>query len=148
MDCGEYVALAKVESELKTNPLVENICVYGQAMSSFCTALICPNPAKLKMLAQTLDLGHKSFNELCLDANVTQCVLKELFDHGIMAGLKKFELPANVTLVKEDWTPDTGLVTAGFKIRRNEIKKFYQKEICLMYGETNGINKPTSLTHG
>ena len=39
MQGGEYVSLGKVEAQLKTHPLVENICVYGDSyqvtLSSF-----------------------------------------------------------------------------------------------------------------
>ena len=31
LQLGEYVSLGKVESQLKTHPLVENICVYGDS---------------------------------------------------------------------------------------------------------------------
>ena len=31
LQLGEYVSLGKVEAQLKTHPLVENICVYGDS---------------------------------------------------------------------------------------------------------------------
>ena len=40
---GEYVSLGKVESVLKTCPIVENICIYGDATKSYCVALVCPD---------------------------------------------------------------------------------------------------------
>ena len=44
---GEYVSLGKVESELKTCPLVENVCVYGDATKIYTVALVVPDRNKL-----------------------------------------------------------------------------------------------------
>ncbi|CAG2121355.1 unnamed protein product, partial [Medioppia subpectinata] len=40
---GEYVSLGKIEAELKSNPLVDNICVYGHLYHSYLVALVVPN---------------------------------------------------------------------------------------------------------
>lgn len=42
LQVGEYVSLGKVESELKTCALVDNICVYGDPSKQYCVALIVP----------------------------------------------------------------------------------------------------------
>jgi len=47
--------------------------------------------------------------------------------------LEKFELPQKMKLVTEVWTPDTGLVTEAFKLRRKNIESHYQKDIMRMY---------------
>ena len=49
---GEYVSLGKVESELKTCSLVDNVCVYADPTKLFAVALLMPNPEKLKSLAR------------------------------------------------------------------------------------------------
>ena len=43
MQLGEYVSLGKVEARLKTHPLVENICVYGDPYKKFTVALVVPS---------------------------------------------------------------------------------------------------------
>ena len=50
---GEYVSLGKVESELKTCPLVENVCVYGDSTKIFTVALVVPDRNKLTAWAGT-----------------------------------------------------------------------------------------------
>ena len=42
LQAGEYVSLGKVESELKTCPVVENICVYGDSTKQYTVALVVP----------------------------------------------------------------------------------------------------------
>ena len=50
---GEYVSLGKVESALKTCPLVDNICIYGDPSKSYVVALLVPNPDKLTQVSIT-----------------------------------------------------------------------------------------------
>lgn len=47
--------------------------------------------------------------------------------------LLKFEIPAAVKLCTEVWSPDMGLVTAAFKLKRKDIQDRYQHEINRMY---------------
>lgn len=51
----------------------------------------------------------------------------------IAGKLQKFEVPAAVTLCKEVWSPDMGLVTAAFKLKRKDIQDRYQHDINRMY---------------
>ena len=39
-----------------------------------------------------------------------------------------------VTLVEEQWLPESGLVTAAFKLKRKPIQEHYQKDLKRMYG--------------
>ena len=47
--------------------------------------------------------------------------------------LEKFEIPLRIKMVNEIWTPDTGLVTEAFKLRRKNIETLYMNEIIRMY---------------
>jgi long-chain acyl-CoA synthetase len=49
---GEYVSLGKVESELKTSSLVDNVCVYADPTKLFAVALLTANPEQLKSIVQ------------------------------------------------------------------------------------------------
>ena len=53
LQAGEYVSLGKVESALKTCPLVDNICIYGDPSKSYVVALLVPNPDKLTQVSFT-----------------------------------------------------------------------------------------------
>ena len=67
------------------------------------------------------------------DKNIKDKVLKELTNHGIKRGLGKYEIPAKFTLISEPWTPESGIITAAFKLKRKVIQKLYQNEINQMY---------------
>ncbi|TRY71515.1 hypothetical protein TCAL_00221 [Tigriopus californicus] len=131
---GEYVSLGKVESILKTCPLVENICIYGESSETFCVAILVPDRNKVTTLAESLDLDVSGeFENLCQDKKLVNEILKQICTHGKKAGLERFELPGALTLTSELWTPESGLVTAAFKLRRKPIKDYYQKELKEMY---------------
>nr|CAB3491043.1 unnamed protein product [Digitaria exilis] len=49
------------------------------------------------------------------------------------ARLEKFEIPAKIKLVPEPWTPESGLVTAALKLKREIIKKAYEKDLAQLY---------------
>ena len=139
---GEYISLGKVEAVLKACPFVENICIYGDSFKSFCVALVTPDPKNLKELAKKYNKEALSFEDMCKDKDVTGGALRDLVNYGKKLKLEKFEIPGAVTLVKDSWLPDTGLVTAAFKLKRKPIQQFYQIDIDRMYG-INTTQKPS-----
>lgn len=51
-------------------------------------------------------------------------------------GLRGAEIPKKVKLCTEEWNPESGLVTAAFKIRRKNIETRYKSVIDSMYSES------------
>lgn len=154
LQAGEYVSLGKVESELKTCGIIENICVYGDPTKQYTVALVVPNQKHLEELAEKHGLADKTYEELCSSAVIEKAILKEIAEHArkckllkgnilyegyiinifnYLGKLQKFEVPAAITLCKEVWSPDMGLVTAAFKLKRKDIQDRYQHDINRMY---------------
>ena len=48
-------------------------------------------------------------------------------------GLQTFELPVALTLSPEAWTPEGGLITAAFKLKRKVVQVHFQADINRMY---------------
>lgn len=82
LQLGEYVSLGKVEAELKTCPVVENICVYGDANKAYTVALVVPNQHYLDEIADNLGITGKSLEELCSDPEIEKAVLQELVEQA------------------------------------------------------------------
>ena len=72
-------------------------------------------------------------NEFAKDNKINEKVVKELTNHAIKRGLGKYEIPAKITLIPEPWTPESGIITAAFKLKRKVIQDLYQNEINQMY---------------
>ncbi|XP_059098131.1 fatty acid CoA ligase Acsl3-like [Tigriopus californicus] len=134
LQLGEYVSLGKVEAQLKTHPLVENICVYGDPYKQTTVALVVPSKVHLEALGQRLG-KTESFEQLCTDSDVLEAVLKDLSTTGLSQGLEKFEIPSALTLCPDPWTPESGLITAAFKLKRKVVQRQFQDRINQMYSQ-------------
>ena len=73
-------------------------------------------------MAEKLDKTSLDFDTQCDDKDLTYAVLRELQTHGKKHKLEKFEIPGGVTIVKEIWDPESGLVTAAFKLKRRPLQ--------------------------
>lgn len=82
LQAGEYVSLGKVEAELKTCPIVDNICVYGDSSKDYCVALVVPNQQQLSEMAAKKGIPEKPFEELCASPDIEKLVVQELAEHG------------------------------------------------------------------
>ena len=76
-----------------------------------------------------------SYEDICNDPGVVKEVLKNLSDHGKNNGLEKFEIPTEIQLCPDICLPDSGLVTAAFKLKRKAIQAAFQSSIDSMYGK-------------
>lgn len=125
--------MKQVEAELKCCPLVDNIFAYADPLYDYIVAFIVVNrPALLNLVSGQLNgtLANKSdMSNICAMPLVTFKVLEELTNFATSTGLQKRETPQKVKLIADAWTPDSGLVTPAFKIRRRKLVAFYSKEI-------------------
>ncbi|KAK4693172.1 hypothetical protein P7C70_g8978, partial [Phenoliferia sp. Uapishka_3] len=130
---GEYIALERLESVYKSCQYVSNICLYADSQASKGMAIIFPHEGNLKALASLAPESHGDLALLCTNDAVRDAVLKELNAVGKKAGLKPLETMQTVVLTPEEWTPQSGLMTAAQKLNRKAIEKKYKKEIDAAY---------------
>jgi len=130
---GDYVSLARVENQLLTSPLVDNICVYGSPYYAYLIALIVPNRNQLTSLANKLKIDSSSFEQLCEDGRVVTAVQKELAEHAKRSKMDKAEIPLKLHLCTEIWSADMGLLTEALKLKRKPIEAYYEPIIDELY---------------
>jgi long-chain acyl-CoA synthetase len=56
-----------------------------------------------------------------------------IFQAAKQARLEKFEIPVKIKLIPEPWTPESGLVTAALKLKREVIRKTYENDLAELY---------------
>ncbi|XP_077988070.1 fatty acid CoA ligase Acsl3-like [Glandiceps talaboti] len=136
LQAGEYVSLGKVEASLKTNFLIDNVCAYANSTQTYAIAFVVPSQKHLRKLAsQHYGIGEEvSWEDLCKNKDMEREVMKVIQQTSAQAKLERFEVPGKIMLCPEVWTPDAGLVTEAFKLKRKELKKFYQADIDRLYG--------------
>lgn len=80
-------------------------------------------------------LAHLTYEELCEDPAVKALIQKEISKYGKngTGELKGFEIPRAFYLEKEPFSLENGLLTATFKLKRNEAIKKYDKVVKDMY---------------
>ncbi|KAL3056949.1 hypothetical protein OYC64_007433 [Pagothenia borchgrevinki] len=133
LQAGEYVSLGKVEAMLKNCPLVDNICAYANSDETYVIGFVVPNQKQLLTLVDQYGI-RGSCEDLCSSEAVEELVLKTLTEAALEAQLERFEIPRKICLSPEPWTPEAGLVTDAFKLKRQELKTHYQDDIERMYG--------------
>uniref|UniRef100_A0A4W5R1E6 long-chain-fatty-acid--CoA ligase n=1 Tax=Hucho hucho TaxID=62062 RepID=A0A4W5R1E6_9TELE len=133
LQAGEYVSLGKVEAMLKNCPFVDNICAYANSDQSYVIGFVVPNQKQLTVLAEQRGL-RGSWEEICNNPDMERDVLRIITEAALSAQLERFEIPKKICLSAEPWTPETGLVTDAFKLKRKELKSHYQDDIERMYG--------------
>ncbi|XP_066504604.1 long-chain-fatty-acid--CoA ligase 4 [Hoplias malabaricus] len=133
LQAGEYVSLGKVESALKSCALIDNICAYANSDQNYVISFVVPNQAKLTALANQKGI-RGTWEEICNHPIMEMEVLKEIKNVANSIKLQRFEIPIKVHLSAEPWTPETGLVTDAFKLKRKELKNHYLNDIERMYG--------------
>ena len=87
------MSLGKVEAELKTCAVVENICVYGDSSKQFTVALVVPNQKHLEEIAARQGVSGVEFEDLCSSPVMEKAVIKELAEHA-----KKCKFSLYITL--------------------------------------------------
>ncbi|KAM9356635.1 long-chain-fatty-acid--CoA ligase 4 [Symphorus nematophorus] len=133
LQAGEYVSLGKVESALKNCSLIDNICAYANSEQNYVISFVVPNQKRLTELAKQRGIVG-TWEEICTHPEMEREVLREIKEVAVNIHLQRFEIPVKVHLSAEPWTPETGLVTDAFKLKRKELKNHYLHHIERMYG--------------
>eukprot|EP00794_Sanderia_malayensis_P011017 gene11017-12181_t len=132
---GEYVSLGKIEGALKQSPYIDNCCVYVHGEQMFPIVLVIPNPKHLKTLCATVGLHTDSLEEMAVDKRVNKALIAAIESVAKTAKLEKYEIPRRAKICTEQWTPESELVTAAFKLKRKNLTDFYKADLRAMYVE-------------
>ncbi|KAL3513618.1 hypothetical protein ACH5RR_026335 [Cinchona calisaya] len=130
---GEYVSLGKVEAAVIVSPYIDNIMVHADPFHSYCVALVVASQATIEDWASKKGIKYADFSDLCQKEETVKEVHNSLIKAAKAARLEKFEIPAKIKLLSEPWTPESGLVTAALKIKRESIRKAFSEDLAKLY---------------
>ncbi|PIA26449.1 hypothetical protein AQUCO_09300032v1 [Aquilegia coerulea] len=131
---GEYISLGKVEAALLSCNYVESVMVHADPFHSYCVALIVPSRQALENWAQGAGIEYSDFPDLCQKKETVTEVQQSLSKTAKASRLDKFEVPAKIKLLPDPWTPESGLVTAALKLKREQLKAKFKEDLLKLYG--------------
>ncbi len=132
---GEYIALERLEATYKSCNYVSNICVHAIPDATQPIAIIVPHEGHLRAVLTDED-AHTSLADLCANEKVKALVLRECNAAGKKSGFKGIEMLQAVILTADEWTPESGLVTAAQKIQRKKVAQRFDAEIKVKFHAT------------
>ncbi|PNX92297.1 long chain acyl-CoA synthetase 8-like protein, partial [Trifolium pratense] len=130
---GEYISLGKVEAALASCDYVDSIMVHADPFHSYCVALVVASRQPLEKWAQETGIEYKDFSDLCNKPEAVTEVLQSISKAAKAAKLQKTEIPAKIKLLADPWTPESGLVTAALKLKREQLKAKFNDDLLKLY---------------
>ena len=111
---GEYIAIEHLESIYKSCPLVGNGAIIADGNHNQPMMVVVAHPTNFPAFAKKNGLGSgEDLDALCKDPKVVDAALKELNSVGRKQGLKGMELLEAIVLTDDEWTPESGFLTAA-----------------------------------
>ena len=127
---GKYVAPLPIENKLKESPYIEQVVVVGDG-KKFVSALIVPNFDILKTWCNENKILYKSKDDIITNSRVNKMFLDIVRKNN--TNFSNVEQIKRIALLKEEWTIESGELTATMKIKRKTIRERYHTIIESFY---------------
>ncbi len=123
---GKYVSPEMIENNLKESEFIDTLMVVGENQK-YAAAIVVPDFAHLRSWCQIKGIPYTSNKEMIEMERIKKRFHKEIHKYnkhlGATEQIKAFELLPN------EWTVDSGELTATLKLRRSLISERYKTEI-------------------
>lgn len=131
----EYVAAEKIENVITQSLLIGQSFVYGDSFQTYLVGIVVPDEEPVRAWAKTNlpDAANAPLSEICKSDKLKHEMLSEIRRVSKLNGLHGFETVKAVHLEPNIFTPENGLVTPTFKLKRPQLKDHYAKQIEEMY---------------
>ncbi len=132
---GKYIAPQVIENKLKESFFIEQAMVVGEN-EKFASALISPNFPFLHEWASRHEIKYQDNAELIALREVNDRVNKEVKE--LNKDLSDHEKIKRIRLVKDEWTPESGLLSPTAKLKRRKINEAYGSILSEIYAAGKG----------
>lgn len=112
---GKHILLERLESVYKSCPLLANGCVVAHPSHLNPAMVAVAHPVYLPSFARKagIDAGPGDLEMLCRNDVIVSLVLRELNNTAKKNGLKGSDLLEALVLTADEWTPESGMLTAA-----------------------------------
>ena len=137
---GENVAPQNIETLLKQDPLIEEVCVMGDRRP-YLTALIIPNLPLVETLAREQKVSTTVSEMLTHPA--VRMLFRQRIDE-VNKTLPLYSRVRNFTLLPQPFSQDRGELTPTLKVKRRVVAEMYQEVIEAMYPANRPLGEKQS----
>ena len=130
LENGKYVVPSPIEEGLKLSGFINQICIYG-FNKPFNVAIVVPDFEAVKNWAAENGISESSDEELTKNEQVKAMIMEEIKKFG--EKFKRYELPREIALIAEEFTPQNGLLTPTLKLKRNVVNEQYATLLSSLY---------------
>ncbi|VDD90057.1 unnamed protein product [Enterobius vermicularis] len=139
---SDFISPEQIENVYVQHPLVKQILVYGTPLKSYLVAITVVDEKLLRedYASKTRDQQAKSMNTLPTSTFLSNHAvrlhfIRELRNFGAEKSLTKIEQIKNVHLIKDEFTPESGLATPTLKMKRALLHKQFAEVLDSLYNE-------------
>eukprot|EP00479_Gromia_sphaerica_P000883 TRINITY_DN11032_c0_g1_i1.p1 TRINITY_DN11032_c0_g1~~TRINITY_DN11032_c0_g1_i1.p1 ORF type:complete len:244 (-),score=45.18 TRINITY_DN11032_c0_g1_i1:72-803(-) len=132
---GEYIRPEHIENIYKMSRFCANAFVHGDSLETYLVAIIVPDFPMLEEWIKKNGFSDQGPDALCKNDSLNAFLQKELGKVGEAEGLLGFEHCRHITLVPDDFTVESDLLTPSMKLKRHAAKTCLQNEIVEMYSK-------------
>ena len=142
LSAGKYIAPQPIENKLKESFFIEQAMVIG-ANEKFASALISPNFTFLHDWCSLHKIQFRDNKDLIEIPEVIEKFSKEVRE--VNKSLGEHEYIKRFRLVTEEWTPQSGELSATLKLKRNLVANHYKDLIADIYSRNEKDQNVMSL---
>ncbi|MBN2639801.1 MAG: long-chain fatty acid--CoA ligase [Bacteroidales bacterium] len=129
---GKYISPALIENKFKESAFIDQIMVVGENQK-FAAAIITPDFEYLRSWCKLKNCPYKSNEEIIKHPEIIKRFKEEINKYNKFFGdtekIKKFEL------INDEWSIETGEITANLKLKRKFIHGKYEELILSMFNQ-------------
>jgi long-chain acyl-CoA synthetase len=126
---GKYVVPTIVEEHLSLSPYISSSMVYGDGRP-YNVALIVPEFEAVAEWAKAQGIGRDP-EDLVHDPRLLELIGSEVAKHT--ASLPKYESIREFALLREDFTPENGMLTPTLKLKRSKVWDKFGDDVESLY---------------
>jgi long-chain acyl-CoA synthetase len=127
---GKNVAPQRVEKIMETSRYIHQVVVYGEK-KKYLTGVVTLDKGQVEEWATKQGISSSSWEELC-----GQPKIQELIDHEVAEKnklLSSFETLKKVLISPNEFSIESGEMTASLKVKRNVVTEKYQDRLEALY---------------
>ena len=127
---GKNVAPQRVEKTMLTSRYIGQVVVYGD-QEKYLTGVVTLDQDQVKDWATKHGIPFSSWEELCKHSKVLELIDNEVQEKN--KTLSSFETLKKVLIVPNEFSIDSGELTASLKVKRHVVTENYRAQLDMLY---------------